>query len=484
MPSRSTGPNGLPVATSACPSVQASRFVRGLLGEHGRVRHRQDDRPGAVLVHRADDLLGEGPGDAGRADEHRRVEAVDDLLEAQGAVGRAPSGHRGGVLGVRLLVVVQVGHVAREQTRAVEQEDPVGRLLRGQPVLGHRQRDEVGDADSRRPRAEHDDLLVDQAAPGDAHPGQDAREADRGRALDVVVERAQGVAVLREDPPRRRPGEVLPVQDRLREVRRGAGDVGVDERLVRLAAHPGTPQPEVAGVVEQHLAVRAHVEADGQHPAGVDAGRDGVDRELADRDVDPADAPVADAEDRLGVGRHHEVDVVRAEAGGVQGRVDAVDVLDVEEHAAGAAEEVAELLDGRPDRGGVDDRQHLVDVLTDEPVEQHLVVVVQVGEEGPLLDVGLGGLELLVGPRHLLVERLQRGGSSPCSPRWSRSAMVKAVPRLTCGSSRTAMPRAWISTWRDASGPASTVYPCGNHGAASSICAWSRPTALRDHTDG
>ncbi len=251
-------------------------------------------------------------------------------------------------------------------------------------------------------------------------------------------------------PARRRTREVLPVQDRLREPRRGGGDVGVDERVVRLAPHPGTAQPEVARVVEQLLGVRAHVQPDRQDAPGVDAGRDRVDGELADRDVDATDAPVTDAQDRLGVGGDHQVDVVGTEPGGVEGPVDAVDVLDVEEDAPGPAEQVAELLDGRTHGGRVDDRQHLVHVLADQPVEEHLVAVVQLGEEDPLLDVGVLGLELLVAPVRLLLERLRGRRQQPVQAQAGRARpSVNAVPRLISGSSRTASPRAWICTAGD-----------------------------------
>ena len=214
-------------------------------------------------------------------------------------------------------------------------------------------------------------------------------------------------------PARRRTREVLPVQDRLREPRRGGGDVGVDEGVVRRAPHPGTTQPEVAGVVEQHLRVRAHVQPHRQDPPRVDAGGDGVDRKLADRDVDATDAPVTDAEDRLGVGGHHQVDVVRTQPGGVERPVDPVHVLDVEEDAPRPTEQVAELLDGRTHRRRVDDRQHLVHVLADQPVEEHLVAVVQLGQEHPLLDVRVLRLELLVAPGRLLLDRLHGGRQQP-----------------------------------------------------------------------
>ena len=186
--------------------------------------------------------------------------------------------------------------------------------------------------------------------PGDAHARQHARQADRRGALDVVVERAQRVAVALEDAAGLRAGEVLPVQDRVREALARGGDVRVDERVVLGAAHARASQPEVARVGEQLFAVRADVEADGEHAGRVDPGRHRVDGELADRDVDAADAPVADAEDRLAVGGDDQVDVVGPEPGGLHRPVDPVDVVDVEEQPARAAEQMAELLDRRPDR--------------------------------------------------------------------------------------------------------------------------------------
>ena len=198
------------------------------------------------------------------------------------------------------------------------------------------------------------------------------------------------VAVPREDAARRRTGEVLPVQDRLREPLGRAGDVGVDELVVLLAAHPGATQAEVARVVEQLLAVGADVEPDREDPLGVDAGGDRVDRELADRDVDAADAPVADAEDRLGVGGDDQVDVVRRRARCASSARSIPSTSSMlRKTPRGRRNRWLNSWIAAPDGGRVDDRQHLVHVLADQPVEEHLVVVVQVGEEDPLLDVGV-----------------------------------------------------------------------------------------------
>ena len=62
--------------------------------------------------------------------------ATIEVVDSQGAVLGSPVGDRGGVLGVGLLVVVEVGHVAGEQAGPVQEVDPSRGLLRAEPVLG------------------------------------------------------------------------------------------------------------------------------------------------------------------------------------------------------------------------------------------------------------------------------------------------------------------------------------------------------------
>ena len=112
------------------------------------------------------------------------------------------------------------------------------------------------------------------------------------------------------------------------------------------------------------------------------------------RDLDAADALVADAEDALGVGGDQQVDVVRPETGVPQGGFDILRVVDRQVDAAGAAEFLAEPFDRQPDGRGVDDGQHLGDVLGEQPVEQHLVAVPQIRQVHPLPQI-VGLLQVL-----------------------------------------------------------------------------------------
>ncbi len=88
-----------------------------------------------------------------------------------------------------------------------------------------------------------------------------------------------------------------------------------------------------------------------------------------------------------------------------------------DEQAARVRVDVAELLAALTDGWRIDDRQHLDHVIEQQPVEEHLVGVLEVAQihVAPkvvrLTPVGL------VGPDHLLVERFDvRRQQSPAGP--------------------------------------------------------------------
>jgi hypothetical protein len=77
---------------------------------------------------------------------------------------------------------------------------------------------------------------------------------------------------------------------------------------------------------------------------------------------------------------------------------------------------VAEPFDRQPDGGGVDDRQHLGDVLGEQPVEQHLVAVPQVRQIHPLTQIIRLRQVLGVGASRLPVQCGHTGGKQADQP--------------------------------------------------------------------
>jgi hypothetical protein len=230
--------------------------------------------------------------------------------------------------------------------------------------------------------------MLRQPDAGQSDGGEHRSKHDGSRALDVVVERADLVGVAVQDPVGVTGAEVLPVQHRVGEELVHRLHEGLDELVVALTAHAGVLLTQIQVAVEQAEVVGADVDHHGDRAARMDAGRRGVHAQLADRDLDSPDALVADAEDALGVGDHNQIDVVRVQFEVSQRLLDEFGVVDGEEQAAGADVLVAEPFDRLTDGRGVDDRQHLFQVLAEQPVEQHLVAVTQLREVDELRQRG------------------------------------------------------------------------------------------------
>jgi hypothetical protein len=310
------------------------------------------------------------------------VDVADHLGQGRSlAAGAGPGGDLAGRVGVRPLEVVQaVQAVVGQQPLAVQAPEPPGRLGRRQPLADHHIAERVGDPQPGRAGAMDDHPLVGHTGAVGPGRGERRREHHRGRALHVVVEGQAPVGVTVKDAPGVGRPQVLPVQQGVGEQLGRGRDVGVEELVVARPADPRVPVAQVHLVVEQPQVVGADVQDHRDHPAGVDPGGGDIDGQLADGDLDAADAPVPDAEDPLGVGGHDQVDVAGLEAVVAERRLDQVGVVDRQEHPAGTAVLVAVALDRLADGRGVDDRQHVAQVLREQAVEQDLVAVAEVGQ--------------------------------------------------------------------------------------------------------
>ena len=174
--------------------------------------------------------------------------------------------------------------------------------------------------------------------------------------------------------------KILPLQQRVRKQLCGRLDVGVDEGVVALAANPRVAVPDVHRIGQQAFPVGADIQHHRNHARRIDAARRGVDRQLADGDFDSAHAPIADAEDLLGIGGQDQVDIVGAGAEVSKRFLDRIGMIDGEVHASGTPALVVVLLHRQADRPVVDNRNHLAQVLGEQAEEQHFVAVVQRGQ--------------------------------------------------------------------------------------------------------
>ncbi len=287
-----------------------------------------------------------------------------------------------------------------------------GRL--GQARLAHREPQQPPDPHPGRAGPDEHDPGVGERPPGGPQRGHDPRDDDRRRALDVVVERRDAVLVAVEDAQGVLLLEVLELDEAAGPDLLDAGHERLDDRVVRRAAQPRRAIPEVQRVGEQRRIVGAHVEGHRQRQRRMDAARRGVQRELADRDRHPARALVAEAEDPLVVGDDDEPDVLeRALAEDLR---HALDVRRRDPRPAGPPDDVAELLARPADGRRVDDRQELLEVLGEEPVEQRRVAVLERGEPDVALQVVVLDPEMLELELDLLGDRQDAVGEEAAQP--------------------------------------------------------------------
>ncbi len=176
------------------------------------------------------------------------------------------------------------------------------------------------------------------------------------------------------------------------------------------------PVTQVQRVVQQPLVVCAHVQGDRDHSARVDPRRGCVYGQFASRDLDAANAPVADAQDLLSIGAHDQVHIAWPEAQRGEGRLDVVRPVDGQEDAPRPTVLVGVLLDRLPDGRVVDDRQQLGQMVGQHPVVENLIAVVQLLQVYVLGQVAAQVSQLLISPPRLLFQRQNRGRQPPGQP--------------------------------------------------------------------
>jgi hypothetical protein len=116
---------------------------------------------------------------------------------------------------------------------------------------------------------------------------------DRSSTLDVVVERAQPVAIAFEDAPGIGAGEIFPLQQYMRPASFHCRDELLHKVIVIGTADALVPPSDINRIGEALAIVDPGVEQYGQGRRRMQAGASGVERELADRDAHAARTLIA-----------------------------------------------------------------------------------------------------------------------------------------------------------------------------------------------
>ncbi len=300
----------------------------------------------------------------------------------------------------RPLVVGQIPAGRHHQTVGVK--EPALSAGRGvvHSLAGHGASHQRGNAGGRCAGAEEEQPLFREGDARDAGRRHQAGQGHGRRALDIVVECGQPVAIALQDAKGILGGEVLPLQEHARKDLLHRSHELLDERLVFRPSKPAADQPGVERVVKQRGVLRTGVEHDREAFGGIDASTGGVEGQLADRDPHAVGAKVAETEDALPVRGHDHGNLVRRPVAKHLAHPAAVVSRDVQ--AAGASVDVTEEPTRLPDRRGVDDRHHRGDVIHHGAVEEGFVAVLERREVDVFLERGLLGLEGRHDPQFLL----------------------------------------------------------------------------------
>src|SRR6201991_2554046 len=138
----------------------------------------------------------------------------------------------------RLLKVREIAARLLDQPVYVEQCVARASLIDRESFQRHRFADQLRDAGCSRTAAQKQKALLSKLLPGNTQRAENARQCDGGRALDIVVIRAELVLVAIEQWHRVEVREVFPLDAAFRKQRLNGFDEFVDERVVVVAAHP------------------------------------------------------------------------------------------------------------------------------------------------------------------------------------------------------------------------------------------------------
>lgn len=140
----------------------------------------------------------------------------------------------------------------------------------------------------------------------------------------------------------------------------------------------------------------------------MDSSAQSINDQLCYGDQNATNPLVADAQYLLPIADHDQIDVLRIPPL-IDVVLDAIHVFDVEEAAFGAPEQPRVVCDGVALGGGVDDGEHLLEVIEDEAVVEYLILLLHGRHECVFSQIVRPRTILIVGAPGLLVEGLDVG---------------------------------------------------------------------------
>ena len=351
--------------------------------------------------HLRDHGFGEQAWLARHTDKDGWLHVADHIEERRWLINIRPVRNDRRISGECTLDALEVG-VGHEQAPAIEDEDAGIGALGCLSVHHHGVLDLLGDSVTGRSRPCNDNTVAAVLRSEFADGRQDACDHHGCGSLNVVVERGDPCAVLREVVEARAVSEVLPLQQRIRIHLDDSVDELVDEAVVLLATKPRLAVSDVELIVEQFCVVGADIQRDGDATLRMDSRRCCVQRKLPDGYPHTTSTLIANAEDAFVVGHHNDRRLHHGACTENVGNPASVPGSDVDA--------TLPSVDPRPvrtckrDGRRVDDGDRVCQVVRDEPIEERFIAIHQAVQVNVLSDIGRLEVVLDSDPSHLAFE--------------------------------------------------------------------------------
>ena len=193
------------------------------------------------------------------------------------------------------LEIEQVSHVVGQQAEAIDHKDPAAGFRLAQAVIDHQRHNFFSNPASGRAAAQEHHALIANARPRRVGRRHQRTGGDGCRALDIIIEAAQLVAVALQKSGGVFLRKVFKLQENVGPARLNRADKHIHKFSVLVVADARVTPAHVHRVVEVLLIIGADIQHNRQGGGRMDPSAGGIQRQLTNRYAHTADTLVAEA---------------------------------------------------------------------------------------------------------------------------------------------------------------------------------------------
>ena len=287
----------------------------------------------------------------------------------------------------------KVCHIIGDQTVTIDHVKLFAGFLAVGPLEQHLHENLVGNADAGSPASENKDFVFRNRLIGDPDHRIHCSGHHHAGPLDIIIERADLIAVLFQYIGGVIAAEIFPVEQYIREQRRSLFNECFDEWVISLPGHAFVLVAKIELIFQQLFVVCARIDHNRQHLLRIQSRSDCVDGQFPDRNRDALDAPIADAQHPFAIRDDHHFDFfIHTFAAVQQSATDSFRTIHIQIHRVLGNLVIPRIIHDCVGNGRrIDYRQQLRHMFPDDMVKKHTVLGVDIHQ---VLLFGIGICQL------------------------------------------------------------------------------------------